>query len=166
MLHILGVSGSDLYPRFLVCFLRISVLEIGHDHFLSKSFLSNLLIILLYYNIIFPSPFSLLSVCLAVPLFPMYEGVSKSFRTGRLLRELQMIQLSATRCSYIAILWVSLVSFATITLFVASLRVFIVVSIYFFIDSVRKLLDTPLYFSFPYPCYLTCQFVTSQIWLF
>jgi hypothetical protein len=33
-----------------------------------------------------------------------YEGVSKSFRTGRLERELQMVQLSATRCSYIAIL--------------------------------------------------------------
>jgi len=34
----------------------------------------------------------------------IYEGVSKSFRTGRLGRELQMVQLSATRCSYIAIL--------------------------------------------------------------
>jgi hypothetical protein len=33
-----------------------------------------------------------------------YEGVSKSFRTGRLERELQMIELSATRCSFIAIL--------------------------------------------------------------
>jgi hypothetical protein len=33
-----------------------------------------------------------------------YEGVSKSFRTGRLERELQMVQLSATRCSCIAIL--------------------------------------------------------------
>jgi hypothetical protein len=33
-----------------------------------------------------------------------YEGVSESFRTGRLERELQMIQLSATRCSCIAIL--------------------------------------------------------------
>jgi hypothetical protein len=40
-----------------------------------------------------------------------YEGVSKSFRTGRLVRELQMVQLSATRCSYVAILWVSLVRF-------------------------------------------------------
>jgi hypothetical protein len=54
-----------------------------------------------------------------------------------------MIQLSATRCSCIAIFWVSLVSFATITLCVASQRVFIVVSAYFVIDSVRKLLDTP-----------------------
>jgi hypothetical protein len=34
------------------------------------------------------------------------------------------------------------VSFAAITLRVASQRVFIVVSVYFVIDSVRKLLDT------------------------
>jgi hypothetical protein len=33
-----------------------------------------------------------------------YEGVSKSFRTGRLQRELQIVQLSATGCSCIAIL--------------------------------------------------------------
>jgi hypothetical protein len=33
-----------------------------------------------------------------------YEGVSKRFRTGRLERELQMVQISATRCSCIAIL--------------------------------------------------------------
>jgi hypothetical protein len=37
------------------------------------------------------------------------------------------------------------VSFAAITLCVASQRVFIVVSVYFVIDSVRKLLDTPSY---------------------
>jgi len=37
-----------------------------------------------------------------------HEGVSKSFWTGRLERELQMVQLSATRCSCIAILWVRL----------------------------------------------------------
>jgi hypothetical protein len=34
----------------------------------------------------------------------VYECVSKSFRTGRLERQLQMVQLSATRCSCIAIL--------------------------------------------------------------
>jgi hypothetical protein len=34
----------------------------------------------------------------------LYDGVSKSFRTGRLERELRMVQLSATRCSCIAIL--------------------------------------------------------------
>jgi len=37
------------------------------------------------------------------------------------------------------------VSFASITLCVTSQRVFIVVSLYFVIDSVRKLLDTPSY---------------------
>jgi hypothetical protein len=62
-----------------------------------------------------------------------YDGVSKSFRTGRLEQELQMIQLSATRCSCITILWVSLVSFAAITLSVVFQRVFIVV--YFVIDT-------------------------------
>jgi hypothetical protein len=74
-----------------------------------------------------------------------YEGVPKSFRTGRPERELQMVQLSATRCSFIAILSVSLVSFAAITLCVASERVFIVASVYFVIDSFQKLLDTPSY---------------------
>jgi hypothetical protein len=74
-----------------------------------------------------------------------YEGISKSFRTVRLERELQMVQFSATRCSCIAILWVSLVSFAAITLCVASGRVFIVVRVYFLMDSVRKLLDTSSY---------------------
>jgi hypothetical protein len=35
----------------------------------------------------------------------LYEGVSKSFRTGRHLEgKLQMVQLSAIRCSCIAIL--------------------------------------------------------------
>jgi hypothetical protein len=33
-----------------------------------------------------------------------YEDVSKSIRTGRLERELQLVQLSATVCSCIAIL--------------------------------------------------------------
>jgi hypothetical protein len=75
----------------------------------------------------------------------MYDGVSKSFQTGRLERELQMVQLSATRCSWIAILWVSVVSFAAIRLCVASQRVFVVV-VYFVIDSVRKLLDTCSYY--------------------
>jgi hypothetical protein len=74
----------------------------------------------------------------------IYEGVSKSFRTGRLERELQMVQLSATRCSCIAILWVSLVSFAAITLCAASQRVFIVV-VDFVIDLVRKRLDSLSY---------------------
>jgi hypothetical protein len=37
------------------------------------------------------------------------------------------------------------VSFAAITLCVASQRVFIVVRVYFVVDSIRKLLDTPSY---------------------
>jgi hypothetical protein len=66
----------------------------------------------------------------------MYEGVSKSFLAGRLERELQMVQqLSATTCSCIAILRVSLVSFASITLCVATQRVSIVVSVYFVIET-------------------------------
>jgi hypothetical protein len=73
----------------------------------------------------------------------MYEGVTKSFRTGCLVRALQMIQFSATRCSCTAILWVSLVSFAAIILCVASQRAIPKVSVYFLIGSVRKLLDTP-----------------------
>jgi hypothetical protein len=71
----------------------------------------------------------------------IYVGVSRIFRTCRLELERQMIKFSATRCSCIAILGVSLVSFATVTLCVASQRMFVVV--YFVIDSVRKLLDTP-----------------------
>jgi hypothetical protein len=49
-----------------------------------------------------------------------YEGVSKSFQTGHLERVLQMVQLSTIRRSCIAILWLSLVSSAAITLCVAS----------------------------------------------
>jgi hypothetical protein len=66
-----------------------------------------------------------------------YEGVSKSFQTGRMEREL--VQLSATECNYIGIPWVSLVSFNAITLCVASERVTPKVSIYFVIDSIRIL---------------------------
>jgi hypothetical protein len=77
----------------------------------------------------------------------MYDSVSKSFRTGSLERELQMVQLSATKCSCIAILWVSLVSFAAITFCVASQRVFMFVVVDFVIDSVRKLFDTLSYVS-------------------
>jgi len=73
------------------------------------------------------------------------EGVSKSFRTGRLERELQTVQLSAIRCTCIGILWVGLVSFAVIR---GQQRVVLKVSLYsyFVMDSVRKLLDTLLYF--------------------
>jgi hypothetical protein len=44
-----------------------------------------------------------LCVCVCVCVCK-YEDVSKTFRTGLLERELQMVELSATRCSCIAIL--------------------------------------------------------------
>jgi hypothetical protein len=68
-----------------------------------------------------------------------------SFWTSHLEQELKMVQLSATRCSCIAILWVSLLSFAAITLCVTSQQVIPKVSVYFVINSVQELLDTPLY---------------------
>jgi hypothetical protein len=73
------------------------------------------------------------------------RGCIQIFRTGHLERELQIVQLSATRCSCIAILRVSLVSFAAIALCVASQDVFIFVVVYFVIDSIRRLLDTLSY---------------------
>jgi hypothetical protein len=63
------------------------------------------------------------------------EGVSKSFRTDRLELELQMVQLSATRYSRMAILWVGLVSFDAITLRVSSQRAIRKVSVYFFMTQ-------------------------------
>jgi hypothetical protein len=56
-----------------------------------------------------------------------------------------MVELSDNRGSCIAILRVTLVSFAAITLDVVSQRVLIVVAAYFVIESVRKLLDTHSY---------------------
>jgi hypothetical protein len=81
--------------------------------------------------------------------FGMYKTFVREciqkFPHDRLERELQIVQLSATRRNCVAIFfWVSLVNFAAITLHVASQRVFIVV-FYFVIDSARKLLDTPSY---------------------
>jgi hypothetical protein len=51
-------------------------------------------------------------------VYPKVSGLADCLE-----QELQMVQLSATRCSCIAILWVSLVGFAAITLFVASQQV-------------------------------------------
>jgi hypothetical protein len=76
------------------------------------------------------------------------RALFKSFRTGRLERELQMVQLSTTSCSCIAILWVSIVSFGAITLCIASQRVIPKISVYFVIDSIRKLLDIPSFNSY------------------
>jgi hypothetical protein len=63
----------------------------------------------------------------------MYEGVSKSFQTGHLEQKLQMVQLPANGCSCIAVLWVSLVSFAAKTLCVASQEVFLFLLLLLFI---------------------------------
>jgi hypothetical protein len=63
-----------------------------------------------------------------------------------------MVHLSTTRCSCIAILRVSIASFAAITLCISSRWVFIVVSVYFGIDSVWKLSDTPSYKGFTWLC--------------
>jgi len=58
------------------------------------------------------------------------------------------------------------VSFAAITLCVASQRVFIFVSIHFVIDSVRKLLDTPSYRYVTKVTVLECKVVLSFYLLF
>jgi hypothetical protein len=91
----------------------------------------------------------------------VYESfcVSESFGTGHLEQELQMVQFSATRCSCIAILWVSVVSFAVISLCVASQWVIPKISIYFVTNSVWKLLDTSSYF-------FLSLFVTEYTWFF
>jgi len=80
----------------------------------------------------------------------IYDGVSKSSRTGLLERELRIVQLSDTRYSCIAILWVSLMSFVAIILYVTSQWVsIIIVVVHFVIDSVRELLVTPSYLHTP-----------------
>jgi hypothetical protein len=70
----------------------------------------------------------------ALNVMNTYERVSRSFRTGLLERELQMIQLSATSCNCIAVLWISLVSFAAVTLCVASQRVLLLLLLLLFIS--------------------------------
>jgi hypothetical protein len=91
------------------------------------------------------SPFQFFSIHNPIQKYKTYEGVSKSFRTVRLERELQIVQLSITRCSCIDVLWVSLVSFASVTLWRGQQWVIQKVRVHFVIDSVRKLLDTPSY---------------------
>jgi hypothetical protein len=71
-----------------------------------------------------------------------YESVSISSRTGRLERELQMVELSATGCSCIAILWVSLMSFAAVTPLCCFLTSVYCCKRIFRYDSVRILLYT------------------------
>jgi hypothetical protein len=59
----------------------------------------------------------------------------------------EMVQLSTTRRSSIAILWVRLVSFAVITLYVASQLVFISVSTYFIMTQSGNVWIHPRMFS-------------------
>jgi len=66
-------------------------------------------------------------VCMYVCMYALMHACMEGEREG----ELQMVQLSATMCSCIAVLLISLVSFAAIILCFASKRVFIVVSVYF-----------------------------------
>jgi hypothetical protein len=133
-------TSRKLEPDFLIAYLYL-YRTIRHQHLYFCSSYS----IFLQNSSFTPVSVSMCFITIKqLLLLPkMYDWVSKSFRTGRLERELQTIQLCATRCSCIAILWVSLVSFVAITLCVASQRVFIVV--HFVIDSVRKLLDKSSY---------------------
>jgi hypothetical protein len=72
-----------------------------------------------------------------------YDGVSKSFRTGCLERELQMMHLSATRCSCIAMSQSSeFCRHNPLCCYSASVYCYKRIFRY---DSVRKLLDTPSY---------------------
>jgi hypothetical protein len=71
-----------------------------------------------------------------------YEGISKSFRLAAWSKWHSSLSLGAVVSLFF---WVSLVSFAAITLCVASQQAFTVV-VYFVMDLVRKLLVTPSYF--------------------
>jgi hypothetical protein len=104
------------------------------------------------------------------------EGVFRKFRICRLERELQIVQLSATRCSRIAILWVSLVSFGTITLYVVSQRVFIVISLWLSPETFGYTLVLRIIFShhkwIPLTIFLLCMehgnlydFSLGSMWL-
>jgi hypothetical protein len=84
----------------------------------------------------------------AIPLLPQYAFVvwySKKKAQG----QLYFTFASAPSCNCIAILWVSLVSFAAITLRVASQWIIPKLSVCFVVDSIRKLLDTPSYIPAP-----------------
>jgi hypothetical protein len=93
---------------------------------------------------------------------------NQKFPDCSLQQELQMVQFSATRCSCIVIFWASLVSLAAVTLCVASQRVIQKVSVYFVIDSVRKLFDTPSYISPRHCCnYFTfCELYLKSRYIF
>jgi hypothetical protein len=107
----------SVFTKFHCSALLLTQLNLVHTFIICFSYI--------YFNITLP-----FSQAVSKPVGfkqTQYEGLSKSFRTGRLEREMQIVQLSATRCSCIGILSVSLVSFAAITLCVASQQMFIVV---------------------------------------
>jgi len=93
-------------------------------------------------------------VCIVVLLSIMFNFLNFvcSWDTRRWIKSkntIRLVQLSAIRWCGITILWTSIVSFAVIILCVASQRVFVVIFavVYFFMNSVRKFLDTPSYAS-------------------
>jgi hypothetical protein len=85
--------------------------------------------------------------------------------------KLQMLQLSAASCRCIAILWFSLVSFAAITLCVASQRVFFIVVVYlvmtqsgnFWIYTCTRDLETPKLYSYVWTLMTDDSWVTWSI---
>jgi len=78
----------------------------------------------------------------------LYEGVPKSFRTGRLERELQMIQLSVTRCSLYSYFVSQSSEFCRHNPLCRLSTSFYCCRRIFRCDSVRKLLDKPSYVTF------------------
>jgi hypothetical protein len=56
------------------------------------------------------------------------------------------------------------VSFAVIIFRVASQRVFVVVSVYFVIESVRKCLDTPSY-AYVHVCMYVCMYAYVRVYV-
>jgi hypothetical protein len=71
--------------------------------------------------------------------------MSKNFRTDHLKRELQMVHLSATRCSCFAILWVSLANSSVLTHCYFSSVYFCCCCLFRYGHS-PEVLDTPAYF--------------------
>jgi hypothetical protein len=80
-------------------------------------------------------------------VYPKVSGLAVWYKNGIWYSCLRLVAIVSL------FLWVSLVRFASITVCVASKRVFIVV-VYFVIGWVRKLLDTPSYIliSFRHSC--------------
>jgi hypothetical protein len=108
-------------------------------------------------------PWQLVGCHLRVTVICKYKGVSKSFRTGRLERQLQTVQFSATRCSCIAILWASLVSFGAITLCVVSQRVFIIVVLVVYLSTLSgNFWIHPRIYSFSVTVFFSWLFILTR----